>query len=287
MIGHPTERPAGWAPSSPCTPDCLPVDGPRVGRVRLAARLTGMLTVLLVAFAVAVVLPGRARARWLQGSCRVIVRAAGARLRVSGRITGGGLVVANHLSWLDILVLDGLTPLRMLAKVEVRGWPVIGALAARTGAVFVDRAGLRALPAVVAGTAEALRSGATVGVFPEGTTWCGEAAGEFRRAPFQAALDAGVPVWPVAITFRGADGSPARAAAFVGDQTLVDSLVRVARMRDLVCDVAVLPVIPVGAAADRRELARLASDAVAAVTGVAHGAPPVVPLVAPVVMAAA
>lgn len=270
---HPTARPPGWAPTSPCTPDCLPVDGTRVGWIRLTARLTGMFLVLLGAVVVAVVLPERAADRWLQACCRAVLRAAGVELRVSGRIEAGGLVVANHLSWLDILVLDALTPLRMLAKREVRDWPVIGGLAARTGAVFVDRAGLRALPAVVAGTADALRTGATVGVFPEGTTWCGGAAGEFRRAAFQAAIDAGVVVRPVAIALRGPDGAAARGAAFVGEQTLLDSLLRVARMPGLVCEVAVLPIIPPGRAADRRELARLAGDAIASVTGVPHGIP--------------
>lgn len=275
---HPTARPPGWAPTSPCTPDCLPVDEPIVGRMRLAARLTGMFLVLLGAVLVAAVLPGRATDRWLQACCRAVLRAAGVRLRITGRIDAGGLVVANHMSWLDILALGALTPLRMLAKLEVRGWPVIGGLAARTGAVFVDRAGLHALPAVVSGTADALRTGATIGVFPEGTTWCGAAAGEFRRAAFQAAIDAGVPVRPVAIALRGPDGAPARGAAFVGEQTLIDSLLRVARMPGLVCEVTVLPAIPPGSAADRRELARLAGDAIAAATGVPHGVPVSVPV---------
>ncbi|MFC4946360.1 lysophospholipid acyltransferase family protein [Pseudonocardia sp. GCM10023141] len=271
---HPTTVAGGWAPSSPCTPDCLPAEGPTVGRVRVAARLTGMATVLLAAVALASVLPATLRARWLQACCRAVLRAAGVRLRIRGTIEPGGLVVANHLSWLDILALDALTPLRMLAKTEVRGWPVIGGLAARTGAVFVDRAGLHALPAVVAGTADALRSGATVGVFPEGTTWCGAAAGRFRRAAFQAAIDAGATVRPVAIALRTAGGAPARAAAFVGDQTLLDSLLRVVRMPALECEVTVLAAIPAGTAADRRELALLASATVGRATGVGHGVQP-------------
>lgn len=274
---HRRSRPPGWAPTSPCTPQCLPVDGATVGRVRLAARLAGMFLVLLGAVVVASALPAGATDRWLQACCRAVLRAAGVRLQIDGHVDAGGLVVANHLSWLDILALDALTPLRMLAKAEVRDWPVIGGLAARTGAVFVDRAGLHALPAVVAGTADALRTGATVGVFPEGTTWCGAAAGEFRRAAFQAAIDARVPVRPVAIMLRDTGGAPARGAAFVGDQTLIDSLVRVARMPGLVCEVTVLPAIPTGDH-DRRELARLAGEAVGAATGVLHGVPVLEPV---------
>jgi 1-acyl-sn-glycerol-3-phosphate acyltransferase len=248
----------------------------------VAARLTGLVAVLLVTVLLVTVagsaLPGGgSHERRLRRCSRAALRAAGVRLRVTGgdrfRDGGGALVVANHLSWIDVLALDAVQPVRMLAKREVRGWPVVGGLAARTGALFVDRASLRALPATVAATADALRAGGAVGVFPEGTTWCGGAAGSFRRAAFQAAIDAAadapVVVRPVAIGFRLADGTPARGAAFVGEQTLLDSVLRVLRLPGLVCEVSVLPAIdPTGP--DRRELAARAAAAVGAATGVAH-----------------
>jgi 1-acyl-sn-glycerol-3-phosphate acyltransferase len=281
--------PGGWAPSSPCTPDCLPpADGPGARRLRVVVGLIGLVAVLLGAVVGAPVLPSRMRDRWLRACSRSALRTVGVRLRVRGdaRFTEGtargALVVANHLSWMDVLALDAVQPVRMLAKREVRDWPVIGGLAARTGALFVDRAGLRALPSTVAATADALRAGAAVGVFPEGTTWCGEAAGTFRRAAFQAAIDAGATVRPVAIAFRLVDGTPARAAAFVGEQTLVGSLLRVLRLRGLVCELTVLPAVPAGAGLDRRALARHAAEAVGAVTGVRHGAPPAVARPGPV-----
>jgi hypothetical protein len=132
-----------------------------------------------------------------------------------------------------------------------------------------DAAGavLRGLPAVIAAT---LRSGDNVAVLPEGTTWCGAAAGPFRRGAFQAALDVGAPVRPVAITLWHADGSPARAAAFVGEQSLLDSMLRVVRTRGLTCELIPLGALsPIG---DRRELARRAEEAIARVTGIRHGA---------------
>jgi len=251
-----------------------------VSRVRVVVRLVRLVAVLFAAVLVGAVLAvpvlrGPARARWLHGCCRAALRAVGVQLRVNGGPYNDGagvLVVANHMSWIDVLAMAAVQPVRMLAKHEVRDWPVIGALAARTGALFVDRAGLRALPATVAATAQALRSGAAVGVFPEGTTWCGQAAGPFRRAAFQAAIDAGAQVRPVAFELRRPDGTPDRSSAFVGDQTLWDSLHRVLRLPALVCELTVLPAIPAGSAADRRELARMAADAVAAVTGVPHTA---------------
>lgn len=273
-VPHPVLESPSWAPASPCTPACLPAaGGARCGRLRVVARMTGLVVVLCATVAGVPLLPAGLRDRWVRGCSRAALRAAGVRLRVTGDDRfgrdGGALVVANHMSWIDVLALDAVQPVRMLAKSEVRDWAVIGRLAARTGALFVDRAGLHALPATVAATADALRAGAAVGVFPEGTTWCGEAAGSFRRAAFQAAVDADVPVRPVAIGFRLADGSPARGAAFVGEQTLLDSLLRVLRLPGMVCEVTVLPAIaPAGL--DRRELATRAAASVAAVTGVGH-----------------
>ena len=251
-----------------------------VSRLWVVVRLVRLVAVLCAAVLVGAVLAvpvlgGPARARWLSACCRAALSAVGVRLRVNGGPYSDGagvLVVANHMSWIDVLAMAAVQPVRMLAKHEVRDWPVIGALAARTGALFVDRAGLRALPATVAATAQALRSGSVVGVFPEGTTWCGQAAGPFRRAAFQAAIDAGAQVRPVAFALRRPDGTPDRSSAFVGDQTLWDSLHRVLRLPALICELTVLPAIPAGSAADRRELARMASEAVAAVTGVPHTA---------------
>lgn len=262
--------PAAWVPVPVCGPGCLPGDGTRVGAARFAARLAGLVVVLAGTVVGVAVLRGRARRGWLSACAGAALRATGARAVVSGRLPRQrALVVANHLSWIDVLALFAAGPVRMQAKREVRDWPVLGPLAARTGALFVDRSGLRALPGTVAETADALRSGAVVGVFPEGTTWCGAAAGTFRRAAFQAAVDAGTPVTPVAFVLRDGAGPATATGAFVGDQTLWDSLCRVLRAPALTCEMTVLPALdPAGS--DRRALAAAAATAVGAVTGVAH-----------------
>lgn len=275
MTGHAAAAPGGWVPSSPCTPDCLPE---RVGSGG-TWRLVVMAALLAVTVGAAFVLPRRLREWWLVRGARALLAVAGVRLVVQGEQYGprgqGVLVVANHQSWIDVVALSAVSPVRLLAKHEVRQWPVIGPLAARTGALFVDRASLRELPDTVAATAAALRAGATIGVFPEGTTWCGAVAGTFRRAAFQAAIDAAVPVRPVAIALRTRDGAPAPAATFVGDQTLIDSMRRVVALRGLVCELTLLPLIPVEVDGSRRALAARAADAVGATTGVPHGTVPV------------
>jgi 1-acyl-sn-glycerol-3-phosphate acyltransferase len=269
---HPAAPASGWRPVSPCGAGCQPPDaGAGVWAPLVLARLCGLAAVLVAALAGVAVLPGGARARWLCSCSAAVLRCSGVRLRVEGELGDGGeLLAVNHLSWIEVLATGTLRPVRMVAKREMADWPVIGGIARRSGALFVDRAGLRGLRATVAATADALRAGADVAVFPEGTTWCGVAAGPFRRAVFQAAIDAGAPVRPVAVVLRLPSGERATAAAFIGEQTLWDSLLRVLRLPGLDCELTLLPALP--PRADRRELARQAGDAIASVTGVRHPA---------------
>lgn len=273
-MSHPGPAPGGgWMPTSPCGERCLPL-GADSGRVRVVCRGVALAAVLAVAVATApvlAVLPPRSRAGWLRVACRAMLGALGIRVEISGGARrfgdGGVLVVANHLSWIEVLALAAVQPIRLIAKREVRNYPLIGRVIAATGALFIDRRGLRELPITVTGVAAALRSGDAVAVFPEGTTWCGAAAGPFRRAAFQAALDARVPVRPVAVSLRRG-GEPAHEAAYVGAQDLLGSVTRVLRLPGLVCELTLLPTLPPHG--DRTALARRAAAAIALTTGVPH-----------------
>ena len=128
--------------------------------------------------------------------------------------------------------------------------------------MYVDRENIGPCPGTVGTLADALRAGAMVNVTPEGTTWCGLTHGRFRPALFQAAIDGGVPVLPVALRFRLKDGTRHHRARFIGDETIVDSVRRTAALRGLVLEVHVRAEIAPGRAADRRELAALAEQAV-------------------------
>ncbi|WP_078948137.1 1-acyl-sn-glycerol-3-phosphate acyltransferase [Streptomyces griseus] len=250
-----------WLPSAPCTPRaCVEATGSAAAIPRAVVRLAAVVALILVGVVLSPLggrIPARAVRRW----CRAVVRAAGVRVRISGGpVPGGGLLlVANHISWLDIPLLAAVRPARMLAKAEIRGWPVAGALAAR-GALFIDRDRLRALPETVACLARALRAGRAVAVFPEGSTWCGRAQGHFRRAVFQAALDAGVPVQPVRIRYRHTGGAASTAPAYVGDDSLLASVWRVVVARGLTAEVEVPPPLGTEHHTDRRTLA-LAAEA--------------------------
>jgi 1-acyl-sn-glycerol-3-phosphate acyltransferase len=252
---------SAWLPTAPCSPrSCVESTASWVAFPRAVLRLAAVLALVLAGVLMCPVVartPAVRRDRWIRRWCLAVVRAAGVRARIIGAAepTGGLLIVANHISWLDIPLLAAVRPARMLAKTEVRGWPVAGALAARGGTLFIERDRLRALPATVDRIARSLRGGAAVVAFPEGSTWCGRARGHFRRAVFQAALDAGVPVQPVRIHYRFAGGVASTVPAFVGDDTLLASLWRVASVRGLVAEVELRPALAAGDHTDRRALA--------------------------------
>ncbi|OLF08162.1 1-acyl-sn-glycerol-3-phosphate acyltransferase [Actinophytocola xinjiangensis] len=260
-----------WFPRSPCGPGCHSGREPAVSRARYLWRLTALVAVVLGCVLVVALLPlvgRRGREAAVRTVFRSVLAAVGVRLAVSGSdglsTRGRGvLVVTNHVSWLDVVAVNAVRPMRALAKSDIAGWPVLGRLVTAAGSVYVDRDRLRTLPATVAELATVLRGGSLVNACPEGTTWCGRAGGRFRPAVFQAAIDAGVPVLPIALEYRLGDRTRTTAPAFVGDETIVESVRRTARLRGLVVELRVLPELPPGRAAGRGELAALAEAAVA------------------------
>ena len=242
-----------WVPRSPCGTHCLPADWPRVGPAQVAVRCAAAVAILL-ASPVFLLAPQRL--------ARAMLAALGVEHDATGRLpTRRALVAANHMSWLDALVVLAYAPARLLAKREVRTWPVIGWVAAALGTVFIDRSRPRTLPATVREVAAALRAGAVVAVFPEGTTWCGRSSGPFRPALFQAAIDAQAPVVPVTLRFDLAGGGGTTVAAYLGEDSLVASFWRVVTTRGLRVSLRAHPALYPMPGADRRTLARAAGAA--------------------------
>jgi 1-acyl-sn-glycerol-3-phosphate acyltransferase len=214
-------------------------------------------------------LPPEQRERVVTWLARRALAALDVRLRIIGARPPDGeplLLVANHVSWLDVYALNAACPACFVAKTETADWPVAGTITRGFGAIFIRRGSFRDAARVKDAVAGRLRAGERVAVFPEATTTDGTRLLRFHPAMFQAARDAGVRVQPVAIRYPGPDGAPNLAAAFVGEMTFVESLRRVLREPALEVELDFAAAIP---AADlgRRELAALSRGLVAASLG--------------------
>ena len=144
------------------------------------------------------------RARWLHRWCRWGLKVMGVELTRVGTLPTCGLVVSNHLSYLDILIFSAAAPAVFVAKVEVRSWPLFGWMALLGGSVFIDRARCRRLPAVIAEGEEVLRQGALLVLFPEATTTDGRVVLPFRPALFEASIRSKSPVASASIAYSSA-----------------------------------------------------------------------------------
>lgn len=161
----------------------------------------------------------------------------GVRLEVAGHppVAGPVLVVCNHVSWLDILVINAARPCRFVSKADVKSWPLLGRLVEEAGTLFIEREKRRDAVRVVHHLAESLRAGDVLAVFPEGTTGDGRSVLPFHANLLQAAIATQAPVLPVALRyFHAADGSPHDAPTYAGDTTLIASIWRTLCASDLV-----------------------------------------------------
>lgn len=194
----------------------------------------------------------------------------GIQLDVRGQVPERGplLLVANHISWLDILVLLAARHCRFVSKADVHHWPVIGTLANGCGTVFVERESRRDAMRVVHHMADALRGGDLLAIFPEGTTGDGNGTLPFHANLFQAAISAHAPVLPVGLTYVDAQsGAPSHATDYVGDTSLLSSVWATMTAKPLLARVCFgKPLASEGL--DRRTLAAKARDEVTALRAI-------------------
>lgn len=180
------------------------------------------------------------------------------------------LVVSNHVSWLDIFVINTLQPCRFVAKADIRSWPLLGWLCAKSGTIFIARGKLRAVRRIFEYVVATIRNAELVAFFPEGTTAAQGALLPFHSNLFEAAIDAHVPIQPVALRYLNRAGQLAPQANFIGDTTFVESLLTILRSETLSAQLIVLPVIE-SAGAHRRDLAARAQTVIGAALGYQSG----------------
>lgn len=163
-------------------------------------------------------------AGWLHESCLRGLAAIDLQPFTTGQLPARGLIVSNHLSYLDILVFSAVVPCVFVSKAEVEHWPIIGRYARWAGTVFVRRHDRPGAARANASVADALNSGVPVVLFPEGATSDGHRVQRLHSTMLQPAIDAAAPITPCAITYGLDDGDVGREVCWWGDMALLPHL---------------------------------------------------------------
>lgn len=170
-------------------------------------------------------LPEARRQPIIQRWSQLLVAACGVKTQSLGHMLTGQpvLFVANHVSWLDIFVINVYRPTVFVAKSEIRRWPVLGWLVAGAGTVFIERHQRHAIKEVAQQMQKNFTNQLAVGLFPEGTTSEGKVVKPFHSSLFQTAIETAVDIQPIALRYYENEKRSAR-VAFTGDQTLVQNV---------------------------------------------------------------
>ena len=164
------------------------------------------------------------RALWFHSTARMVIASLGIHARIEGRPPTHGLVVANHLSYLDIAILSAAMPCFFIAKAEIGGWPFFGEAARSGGTIFLDRASLSSANAVATLITERFKLPIPVLLFPEGTSTDGSQVLRFHSRLIDSATSAGAPITAAAIRYVLQDGTPERELCWFGDALFLTHL---------------------------------------------------------------
>jgi 1-acyl-sn-glycerol-3-phosphate acyltransferase len=158
--------------------------------------------------------------RWSADFLRIV----GVSVEHTGELPPAGLLVLNHISWLDVIVVNALAPSRFVSKAEVARWPLVGYLCTKSGTLYIERSRKTAARKTNGSIARALADGERVAVFPEGTTTTGEALLHFHAALLQPVITSAGRAYPATLRYLDSAGGRSVAVSYVGDETLVGSV---------------------------------------------------------------
>lgn len=254
----------------------LEKESPVIGVFRAAWRLIFFGATLLAAtldFVVRIWLAGkhgdiRARCEWMSRSARALMRCVNLHAEYSGRPPHAGLLVSNHLSYLDILVFGARLPSVFVSKADVRGWPALGFLAKLAGTLFVRRERRADVSPLNAQVAALVGAGVVVIVFPEGTSSDGQTVRPFFSSLLEPAVVGGCVVTPAFIRYRVADGVVEDEICYWRDMTFGPHFLNLLTKREIHASVRFGPPHPPHPPArDRKQLARELHQAVCELSG--------------------
>lgn len=191
--------------------------------------------------------------KWFRQGCRIL----DLNIQLSGTAcSSSAIVVANHISWLDIVALAATTPVTFVSKMDLKHWPVVGVLAKFSGTVFIKRGSLFSMHQTFSLLVDVLSAGRKPAFFPEGTTTRGFSVNKFHSGLFQAATQSNCPVQPVAISYYRNAEPDRDVAPYVDDDHFLKHLWTLLLKRKLHLQIDFLDEIK-PENHDRRELAEL------------------------------
>jgi len=207
---------------------------------------------------------------------RKLLAILGVQARVEGAAPAAAcaaMIAANHISWLDIFVLQSVRSTRFVGKSEIRDWPVAGWIAERAGTIFLRRGHRRDAARINERVHEALAGGDCVGIFPEGTTTNGDRLLKFHALLFESAIANGALVHPAALRYEAPDGSPCTEVAYVGETTFMESMVNIIGRKRIVARLAFAAPIDTRGCT-RRDVSQSARASVATLLGLSPDSEP-------------
>ncbi len=184
-----------------------------------------------------------------------------------------GIIVTNHISWLDVFVLSAIMPMRFVAKSDVRDWPMIGWLCSSVRTLYIERGKARDAARINRQIVELLQGGDCLTVFPEGTTTDGTQLAEFHASLMQPAIDAGAQIHPLALRYHDQNGVHSTAPAYIDEITFFQSFRSILACRKLHVQLVATPSIDTSKI-NRRTLAQCARQQISQALETLHAAPP-------------
>jgi len=216
---------------------------PFVKAIRLTLHIIYALALVVIYPAVGPRSQDRMVLRWSQQVLKILQVRRQVSTPVPAATLAGGMLVANHISWLDMVAINAISPARFVAKAQVAQWPLLGWLVRRSGTLFIQREIRRDVARINQQVQERLLRGECIALFPEGTSTDGTQPVHFHSSLLQSAIDAGTQVYPVAISYHDGEGRAVPGVAFDGDMTFVSSLRKVLGMTNINVRVQYLPAV--------------------------------------------
>ncbi len=204
---------------------------------------------------------------WSQKTLRILnitLSVHGARPDINARNL---IIAANHISWLDIYVINAAHPARFVAKAEIRDWPIVGWMCEKGGTIFIRRTNRRDTARINEEIHDALATGATIGLFPEGTTTAGDRLLKFHSSLLEPAVINHATLAPAALRYSYGDGARCLAAAYIDDLSFAESLQLIIGQPSMVAEITFAPQLS-AVGSSRRALALDAETAIAAILNV-------------------